>query len=326
MRRLCGKAVHFVALWALVLAGGTVAAQDYPTRPIRLIVPFAPGGATDIIARIVAPKLAEMLAQSVVVENRAGGGTLIGTRATLLAPPDGYTLLMNSPSMATNSLAYRKPGYAMSDFIAVHPLTVSRFVLSAHSAVPARNLAELVSYGKANPGKLTSASLGGSNITHLSMERFKVAAGFNTLTVTYGGSGPANQALMAGVVDLFVDGGATAFQAAKSGKTRMLAITGAERARFAPDIPTFAELGYPTMSSAQSWFALFASASTPEPVVQRLRRDLGKVLAIADIRERITGLGFEIWSGSPQDFQAYVTQTLGLWEQDIRRAKLELDE
>lgn len=320
------KAFRYVFFSVLALRWGIAVAQDYPTRPVRVIVPYAAGGATDIAARALAPKLGEFLGQAVIVENRPGGGTLIGTRAALQAPPDGHTITLQATTLALNSLAYKAPGYKMSDFVPLYPVLASRYLLSVHEAVPAKNLRELVNYAKANPGKLTSISLGESSVSHLILDRFKAAAGIETTSVSYGGSGPANQALIGGVVDLFVDGSTTGFQTAKSGKTRMLAVSGPSRWRMAPDVPTFVELGYPMMASAVSWTAMFASAKTPPAAVQRLRGDLGKTLAAPEVRERLNSLGSEIWPGQPQDFAAFIVEDLALWERDIRRAKLALEE
>lgn len=319
-----GKAAGFV-LWSLALVCGTAAAQDYPNRRVRVIVPYAAGGPVDITSRIVSPKLSELLGQPVVVENRPGGGTLIGTRAALQAPPDGYTLSIQATTLALNSLAYKAPGYKFSDFVPLYPLTASPFVLSVHESVPVKNLAELVAYGRANPGKLSSVSLGASSITQLTLERFKVAAGISTLSVGYGGSGLANQALVTGVVDMFMDGNVTAFLTAKSGKTRMLAITGTQRSKTAPEVPTFIELGYPTMFM-RSWVAAFATAKTPEPIVQRLKNDFARVLGLPEVRERIVALGSDVYPGPPQDFPTFIREDLVLWEQDIRRAGLSLEE
>lgn len=290
-----------------------------------MIVPYAPGGPVDIVGRTFAPKLGEALGQPVVVENRPGGGTLVGTRAALQAPPDGYTIMLHTPTLVLNSLAYKAPGYKMSDFVALHPVTSSQLILSIHQSVPVTNLAELIAYARARPGKLTSGSLGASSVTHLSFERFRAAAGMETLSVTYSGSGPTSQALIGGVLDMFLDSASSAIQTFGSGKTRMLAVSGSQRHRLAPDVPTFVELGYPTMASAMSAISVFASAKTPETIVLRLRGALGKAITAANVQERLTLLGYDR-PVAAQDFPAFIRQDALLWEQDVRRAKLALDE
>jgi tripartite-type tricarboxylate transporter receptor subunit TctC len=299
-------------------------AQDFPSRPVRLVVPFAVGGTSDIVARLIAPKVSESLGQPVIVENRGGAATLIGTRAVLNAPPDGYTLLLNTTSMATNSIAYKAPGYRMADFVPVAPVISQALMLSVHNSVPVSNVAEFIAHVRAHQGKLNAVSFGSAAITTLIFERFKAENGLDIVTVNFQGSGPANQALMGGTVNVFLDGVSTAAQTARSGHTKMIGLTGSRRSALAPDVPTFQEQGQVSMT-AEVWTAIFANARVPESVVGRLRAEFVKALALPEIRERISSLGFEVWSGRAEDFPAYLSQDLTALEKDVRRAGLALE-
>lgn len=310
-------------LAVLALTSGIATAQNYPARPVHLIVPYAAGGGVDINARLIAPKLSEPLGQPALVDNRPGAGTVIGTRAMLQAPPDGYTILIHSTTIMLASLTEKAAGYKMSDVVVLHPVTAGQLAFSVNQSVPAKNLAELIAYARANPGKLSSISLGAGSIAQLAFDRFRTTAGFDVLTVTYGGSGAATQAITGGVVDMFLDGAITAINAAKTSKTRLLAVTGTQRHRLVPEVPTFTELGFPMMSSAITWTAIFASAKTPDQIVQRLRSDLGKVINSPELQERFTAMGYDR-TVPAQDFPAFIQESQVLWEQDIRRAGLAL--
>jgi tripartite-type tricarboxylate transporter receptor subunit TctC len=323
MNASCGIRTALTA--SLLLAAGAAVAQDYPNRPLRMIVPYAAGGATDILARLLAPKLAELLGQSVVVENRPGGGTLLGTRAAVQSAPDGYTILLHSNTIATNALAYKSPGYRMSDLIPVAGTTQSAMTLSVGVHVPVNSLKDLIAYAKANPGKLNAVSLGNASITTIAYERFIAAAGISTQRINYGGSGPANQALIGGVVDVFMDGGTTGILTAKTGKARILATTFERRLPQIADVPTLKEEGFPTMV-IPTWTGQFVPAKTPDAVVRRLRTEILKVLAMPDVRERIGQLGFEIWPGRQEEFPDFIREDVALYEKDIRRLGLALDE
>lgn len=298
--------------------------QDFPSRPIRIVVPFPAGGTSDIMARTIAPLLEKSLNQAVIVENRAGAGTLIGTRAVLAAPADGYSVLMNTTTMATNSMAYKAPGYSMADFTAVAPVSSSSLMLSVHESIPAKNLAEFIAYAKANPDKMSAVSFGGASMTTLAFDRFVTNAGLKMVVVNYGGSAPASQALAGGFVNVFLDGTATAVQTHKLGKTRLLAVTGERRSSLAPDVPTFAEQGIAYMN-VTAWTGIFVPAKTPNAVVQRLRSAFVEVLSRQEVREKIASLGFDVWRGSAEDFPAFIQRDSAAYDQDIRRAGLALE-
>jgi tripartite-type tricarboxylate transporter receptor subunit TctC len=324
MKRYVIRSLTALVGAAAIVFSSSTPAQNFPDRALRMIVPFAPGGATDIIARLVADKLGGQLGQPVVVENRPGGGTLIGTRAVLQAPADGYTILMASSTLATAPLIYRNPGYKLDDFALVAPIGSVGFILSINADVPAKNLAEMVAYAKANPGKLNNGSLGGGGATQLLTERFKIAAGISLVDVNYSGGAPAMKDLIGGNIQVFLDGVTTTVPQLKSGRIRPVGITTERRSAMVPDIPTFKEQGFPTITGGV-WFALYVSAKTPPAIVQKLAQDGQRAAGSAEVKEKLGTIGAEGWTGSVQDFATYVKQDLVLWEQDARRLNIQLD-
>lgn len=326
MNKLVQRIARSIAVvGTAAFAASYVAAQSFPDRPLRLIVPFAPGGATDIVARVVAQKLGESVGQTVLVENRPGGGTLIGTRAVLHAPADGYTILMSSSTMATAPLMYKTPGYSMSDFALLAPIGSVGFTLTTHASVPANNLKELVAYVKANPGKLNMGTLGGGGATRLLGERFKGVSGIQLAEVPYGGGAPALRDLLAGNIQVFLDGITTTVPHARSPHIRVLAVTTQNRSSLLPDVPTFKEQGFPTMTSGV-WFALYASEKTPSAVVERLRSAALRAVSSSEVKEKLVAIGAEAWTGSAQEFTEYVLQDTARFGEDIKRLGITLQE
>jgi len=264
-------------LMALVAAGtpwatSTAGANTYPSKPIRIIVPYAAGGFTDIVSRLVAQKMSIKLGQPVVVENKAGGSTIIGAETVAKSAPDGYTLLMAvTTTISTNPFLFKKLPYKPSDFIPVALTGLTPFVLSAHPSVPANTLAELLALEKANPGTLNLATLGTGSSTHLVGEMFNSLAGVKLNMIPYKGAGPALNDLMAGHVQLFFDGIATSAPMFRAGKLKGIAITGDSRSQAAPQVPTFAESGLPEMQAA-SWYGLLAPARTPQAIIDLLNQ------------------------------------------------------
>lgn len=317
----CARLAGFV----LALVAVTAAAQDYPARAIRVIVPYPAGGPTDTMARVVAAKMSESLGQPMPVENRPGAGTLIGTRAALQAPADGYTVLMHTTTVATNALAYKAPGYRLDDLTPIFAVASTAFVLAVPASSQLKSVADLVAYAKANPRKLNGVSLGAASSSELLQNRFLESAGIQVTKVPYSGSAPANQALQAGQVDLFLDGVVTQMQQMSTGKIRMLAISSEKRSPLAANIPTFAEQGYSNMI-APVWNAFLARSGTPAAVIQRLTAEGTRALATQDVRDRLTALGLDVWTGPQQEFPAFMRADIALWERDIRRAGLQLSE
>jgi tripartite-type tricarboxylate transporter receptor subunit TctC len=299
----------------------SVHAQQFPVKPLKMILSYSAGGPTDVVVRLYANKYGEVLGQPVVVENRPGGGGLIGIRAVAQSAPDGYTLDFSTTTHNTATVTYKEPGYALNDFTLVAPVGITGLILTAHAERPYKSLRELIAYAKANPTKVNSGTLGGGGITQLILSRFKVAAGIDTTDINYPGGGPAMQALAAGTIDFYIDAAPSALGQLKSGRVRAMAITTERRSALAPDIPTFKELGLPTMSGG-AWFAAFAPAKTPAPVVQVLRGAAMKVLADKDFQQKLIGVAVDPWGGSMEEFEAYLKQDWALWEADAKKLGL----
>ena len=293
-------------------------AQNYPVRPVRLIVPYTAGAGADLQARLAGVKLGQNLKQPIVVEIRPGGDTMIGTRAALQAPADGYTLLIATTTAAVAPLVHLNPGYRFDQLEVVMPLSFDGFMLSVSSSLPARNLAEFVAHVKANPGKLNQGALGASGPIELITDRFRTTAGLDMLKINYTGSLPALKDLAAGTIQVNVAGPVGTIPLFKSGHIRTLAYTGGDRNPLAPEIPTFKELGFPTIVGGV-WYAVVASSTTPEPIKQRLARESMSILATADFKEKMSGLGSTPWMSTLQEFIAFTKSDLALWEADIKR-------
>jgi tripartite-type tricarboxylate transporter receptor subunit TctC len=300
-------------------------AQDYPSRPIRIIVPLAAGGMADILARTIAGKISEATGATVVVENRTGGSGVIGADAVAKSPPDGYTLLMGLHATQAILVHLQKLPYdPAKDFAPViHAATVPN-VLLVHNSVPANSLRELIAYAKANPGKLTFASQGNGSTGHMIGEQFKVMAGIDLTHVPYRGAAPASQDLVAGHVSMLFDIVPLAVSNLQSGNVRALAVCAAERVKALPDVPTIAEAGLPGME-AGAWFGLFAPAGTPPAAIAWVNREAKKAFAAPEVRERFAGQGAVLPLDTPEAFGAHVTAETERWGVLIRRAGIRME-
>ncbi len=308
---------------ALVLACTLVQAQPYPSKPLRIIVPFAPGGSTDIVARILADKLATPLGQPVVVENRAGAAGNIGAEAVAKAPPDGYTLLMATTGvMAINNALYKNMTYdAAKELEPVSFTTSITNVLTVPLDLPARSMAELIALAKAQPGKLSFASSGAGSSTHLSGELFKSMAAIDVLHIPYKGSSQALVDLIAGRVSMIFDNMPSVLPYIRGGKLRGLAVTGSKRSPAMPELPTIAEAGVPGYESL-SWSGIAVPAGTPRDVVMRLNREIGGVLGAGDVRQKLIELGADPVGGPPEAFAAHVRAEREKWSRLIRERSI----
>jgi tripartite-type tricarboxylate transporter receptor subunit TctC len=295
---------------ALLLSAAAIA-QPFPTKPVRIVVPFPPGGGADALARLMAPKLTELWKQQVIVENKPGASGHIGADSVAQSPADGYTLLMSS----TASLTEKNVG----QFAPVTLVSASPYVVTLNPRVPALNIRELIAVAKANPGKLTYGSSGTGAASHLSAELFKSMAGVDLLHVPYKGTGQALTDLLAGQVDLMFAPAQTVSSHVKAGKLRALATTGEKRAATLPGLPTVAESGLPGYA-AVGWFGLLAPAATAKALVAQLSRDANRVLSERDVRARMETLGAEPAGNTPEEFARFIREDQAKWQKLAREA------
>ncbi len=309
---------------ALGVAGNAVAQPDYPNRPIRLVVTVPPGGAADFIARLVGAKLSESLAQPVLVENRGGAGGTIAAETVAKAPPDGYTLLQNS--ITTHGVGphlYAKLPYdPVKDFAAVSALAVLPLIMSVNAELPAKTVDELIRLSKTS--SLNFASSGNGGAPHMAAELFKSVTGAPITHVPYKGSGPAVADLVGGRVQIMFDAAPSLIQHVRSGKLRVLAAASPQRNRLLPEVPTFAELGYPDVA-VSLWYGLLAPAGTPEPVLEKLNRETVKALDAPEVREKLLAQGAEPMPGSAQQFSTFMQAERARWAPVVRQAGVKLD-
>ena len=316
-----------LALAALVLGifGGGAAADEYPGKPIRIVVPYPPGSVTDLLARLIAQKLIEIWKQPVVVENRGGGGSVIGTEIVAKAPPDGYTLLVVAPDLAINqSMRSKLPYDAEKSFAPVTLLVFSPTVLSVNPSLPVSNLRELIAHAKSRPGQLSYASGGNGTGAHLAMELLKHMAGVDIVHVPYKGVAAAVTALLAGEVQATFAQMSTARPQFLAGKLRPLAVSSSARSRAMPDLPTVAEAGLPGFK-ADVWFGVVAPAGTPGAIVSRLNNEIGQILRAADVQQQLLPQGIEPASGSPADFAAFISAEIAKWAEVVKRTGARVD-
>ena len=309
------------AATALTLIPSAASAQAWPAKPIRLMVPFPPGGSTDIVARIVAQKLGERLGQSIVIENRGGAGGTIGTAIIGKSAPDGYNLAVASTS--THVVApgvYAKLEYdPIKDFAPVGLMAVSPYLLVVNPALPAKTLPEFIALAKKQPGKLNYASAGVGSTTHLAMEMLKAASGTFMLHIPFNGNGPAGTAVIGGQVEALFGSLPALLGHAKSGRARALAVGTPKRSPSLPEVPTVAELGYPGFD-ASLWLAIVAPAGTPQPIVERLNKELNALIAAADTREAFDKAGTEPLTGTPADLAAMIRDGVPKYAKIIKTA------
>jgi tripartite-type tricarboxylate transporter receptor subunit TctC len=311
---------------ALVTFAAFAAAQAWPSKPIKWIVPFAPGGTTDILARTVGDKLAIALGVPVVIENKPGAGGGVGAEFTAKAAPDGYTIMGGTISThAINASLYKDLPYdPVKDFVAITLIARVPNMLVVNPAVPAKDVKELIALLKANPTKYTFASSGNGTSQHLSGELFKSMAGVEMQHIPYKGSPPALQDVVGGQVTMTFDNITTAWPLAKAGKLRALAVTTAKRSAVAPDVPTLAESGLSGFEVG-SWQGVFAPAATPPAIVKRLNAEIVRILAMPDVREKLGGLGAEIVADSPDEFAAFVKAEGVKWSDVVKRSGAKVD-
>jgi len=314
-----------VAVFAALLAQGVAAQQDYPSKPIRMVVPFPPGGATNVVARIIAQKLGDEWGQTVVVDNRPGGNTIIGTEAVAKAPPDGYTILMVLNNFVITPLLQAAPYDPLKDFAPVATVASGEILLVVHPSVQAKTLQELIALAKAKPGELNYASAGNGTPLHLAAESFNVLAGVKIQNVPYKGGGPALADLLGGQVQMQFSGPLSALPHIQTGKLRPIAFSGPKRFAGLPDTPTFAEQGLPAYN-ASFWFGILAPAGTPKLIVDKLSAQIAKILQQPDVKETFTSQGIDPSYTTPDQFAALLKSDTARFAQLIKTAGIKGDQ
>jgi tripartite-type tricarboxylate transporter receptor subunit TctC len=326
MLKSCGALARVFLLTLLVFADAALAQPAYPTKPIRFIVPYPPGGSTDPMARFAATRLSERWGQSIVVDNRPGGNTIIGTEAVAKAPKDGYTILLASTALLTTpSLIPRLPYDVIRDFSGVATIAKSRFVLVIPPSNTSKNLQELIAYIKARPGQINYASSGIGANTHLSAALFNLMLGTNMNHIPYKGSGTLAADLMAGRVDLSFQVPISVISHIKGGKMKPIAISGESRAAALPDVPTFAEAGMPKFQVG-GWFGIVAPSGTPKYAIDKISREMASILSTPDAQDYLVKQGSEAFISTPEQVTALIRADVAKYARIIKEAGIKAEQ
>lgn len=315
---------RWLAVLAASLAAFTAAAQTYPTKPVKIVVGFAPGGGSDFIARVIAQQLTGRLGTQVLVENRPGAGSLIGAEFVIKSPADGYTLLLTPASYTVNPSVYKLSFDPLNDITPIVQLSRGPYVVAVNPSVPAKTLQELVALAKREPGKLSYASSGTGAHVHVATEYFLYTAGINIVHVPYKGTGPALNDTIGGNIQLIFGSVATALQHVKSGRLRALAVTTPKRIAAAPDVPTVAESGYPSYE-VTNWHGLVGPKGLPKEIVERLNREVNEAVKSKEVEKVLAGDGLEPAGGSPEDLAAILKAEVARWAQVVKRAGIKVE-
>jgi tripartite-type tricarboxylate transporter receptor subunit TctC len=316
--------LRYAAL-ALLLWPAIVSAQNFATRTIRIIVPYAPGGSTDVVFRLLAPRLSEDLGQTVVIDNRPGGSSTIGLDIAAKSPPDGHTWGTPNITFGANpSLMKKIPFDSEKDLLPVSQVSVVTMVLSLHPSVPARSVKQLIGLAKARPGELNFSSAGNASANHLATAKFMHMSGTNLTHVPYKGGGPAVISLVSGETSMLFATIPSAIQHIQSGRLRGLAVSRAQRNPALPDVPTVAEAGVPGYEAIE-WNGVMVPAGTPPAVVRRIHQSLSKVLAAPAMKERIVGVGAEVVGSSPEEFAAFIKNEFTAWAKVIKEVGITVE-
>ena len=300
-------------------------AQNFPTRPIRFVAPYVPGGGVDFVSRVIATKLSETIGQQVIVENRPGGGTNIGSELVARAAPDGYTLLVGGVPNTVNTVFFKKLPYdVIKDFAPVTQTTTAPNILAVHPSLPVRTVKDLIALAKTRRGELTFASAGIGSSNHLSGELFRVMAGVDIIHVPYKGGGAAVTDLLAGQVSMYFGTTPSTLPHVRSGKLRALAVTSLKRSRATPDIPTMSEAALPGFENA-AWHGLLAPAATPPAVIDKLHTEVVRVLRMPEIIERMAAQGVDVIGGTPAELAAFIKQDIVKYEKLVKSAGLRIE-
>lgn len=311
--------ISFCVLAAVLTGVCGAQAQTYPSKPIRFLVGFPPGGTNDIVARVVAPKMGEYLGQQVIVDNRGGANTAIATELGARAVPDGYTILLNAPGHATNPALMKLSFDSIRDFAFITLIAEAQNLLVVHPSLPVRTVKELIALSKKNPGVINYGSSGTGTTVHLSAELFQHMTGVRWVHIPYKGGGPGLVALLSGEVSLYFGNMPTVIRQAREGKLRALAVTGAKRSPAAPDIPTVAESGVPGYE-VTAFYGLSVPAKTPRPIIERLHTETVRALNAPEIREKLQGLGADPVGNTPEQYTAFMQNEIVKWGKVIKAA------
>jgi len=306
------------------LAAGAAGAQPYPSKPVKIVVGFAPGGGSDFIARVIAQKLTERLGTQVIVENRPGAGSILGSEFAIKSPPDGYTLLLTPASYTVNPSVYKLSFDPIVDITPIVQLSRGPYVVAVHPSVPAKTLQELVSLARKEPDKLAYASSGNGSHVHVATEYLLYTAKIKITHVPYKGTGPALNDTIGGSVQMILGSVATALQHVKSGRLRALAVTTPKRIAAAPDVPTVAESGYPSYE-VTNWHGLVGPKGLPKDIVARLNKEANEALKSKDAEKVLAGDGLEPAGGSPEEFAVIIKNEVARWSQVVKQAGVRVD-
>jgi tripartite-type tricarboxylate transporter receptor subunit TctC len=313
-------------LVALALSLGTFGAQaqTYPSKPVKIVVGFAPGGGSDFAARVIAQQLTDRMKNQVIVENKPGAGSLLGAEYVIKSAPDGYTLLLTPASYTVNPSVYKLSFDPLNDITPIAQISKGPYIVAVHPSVPAKTLKELIDYAKANPGKLSYASSGNGAHIHVATEYLLYTAGINIVHVPYKGSGPALNDTVGGQVQMIFGSVATALQYVKSGRLRPLAVTTPKRIAAAPDVPTVAESGYPGWE-VTNWHGLVGPKGLPKDIVQRLNKEVNVAVHSSEMVKVLSGDGLEPAGGTPEELAALLKSEVARWAEVVKRAKIKID-
>lgn len=315
---------YFIALLAglgLTLPAASAQPDPYPNKPVRVVVPYAAGGSNDVVSRTITPKLSEAWKQSIIVDNRAGAGSLIGTEIVVRSVPDGYTLLATSGALAINVSLYRLSFDPLKDLAPVAFMAQMPYVLAVHPSLPVKSTLELIGYAKANPGKLSFASSGTATATHLTGEMFKSMAKVDLLHVPYKGGGPALNAIIGNEVQVIFNVVTGVLPHVRSGRLRALAVSSAKRADVAPELPTISESGLPGFDVV-SGYTVYAPAGTPRAIINRINSGINDVLRQSEMKERFLTLGVTPIISTPESLTAYLKSEISRWGKIIREMNI----
>jgi len=318
------KSMHLIVAVALCAAGGVAQSQNYPTKPVRIIVPFPPGGGSDYIARLIAPPLTKVFGQQFIVDNRGGAGSTLGTEVAFKSPADGYTLLLISGSFTTSPSLYKKLRYdALGDMTPVIQTEDGPYVITVHPSLPVKTVKQLVALAKAKPGTINYASTGQGGITHLATELFAMRTGIKITHIPYKGTGPAVIDTVSGQTQMMVAAAAASVPHVKSKRLYPLAVSFPKRVGALPDVPTVMESGY--KYQVNNWHGVVAPRGVPKPIIDRLNAEINKIVKAPDFAARIASEGLEPAGGTPEEFLTLIKREIAEWAEVIKQAKITIN-